>query len=279
MKSLHRFLRRIAVSLLSIGVLVFGLVYVTQDVQVYPRAAASLWSSSPDVPPPEGIERDWITTPDGCRLEVWSGRPAGPSKGTVLVLHGNGDVLDDFFVVQKAFLDGGYTAYAVEYRGFGRSSCWPSESGLLTDSKSGAEFAIAREKLASPSDLIVYGFSLGTGPASWLAVQLKSRALLLGAPYTSMIETARWRGFPEPLPSLLWTEFPTRRRFAEFETTNVLIVATRRDRAVPFEGSAALPALYKGRGQVLFRELDLPGHWEVAEATVKEALAWLPGLP
>lgn len=270
------FRRLVWVLPLAFAVFVFAL-YLTQDLQIYPRAATSLWSKSPDSPLPSGVERSWLMTPDGCRLEVWREAPS-QSRGVVLMFHGNGDTLDNFYVVQDAFVKGGYTTYALEFRGFGRSSCWPSEVGLQNDVLAGASYVTALEKL-DPKDLIVYGFSLGTGPASWLAAKIHPRKLLLAAPFTSLPDTARWRGFPEPLPSLMRTRFENKERFAELGATDVLIVATRKDRAVPYEESEALPTYYKGSGHVDFKEIQVGRHWDVAVGTVVEGLNWLAKKP
>jgi len=273
-----RMLRRIGILLMVGGLVALAALYLTQDLQVYPRAVASWLHPLPEVALPPHVEREWLVTRDDCRLEVWKMKPAN-AKGVVLVLHGNGDVLDDFVSVPEAFYQGGYTAYAFDYRGFGRSSCWPSESGLQTDTEAVATFAAAVEKLSDPRDLIVYGFSLGTGPASWLATKMQNRKLILGSPYTSLPDVARWRGFPEPLPSLSWTVFPTKQRFAEMGNTDVLVVAMRDDGAVPFEQSEALKNFYRGSGKVLFREVQARRHWEVAGQAVSEGLNWLASSP
>ena len=81
----------------------------------------------------------------------------------------------------------------IDYRGFGDSTGSPSEAGLNADAE--AALAWLAERGVAPSQVLVWGHSLGTGPALHLAssLELSERPLhgvVLEAPYTSLIDAA-----------------------------------------------------------------------------------------
>ena len=53
-------------------------------------------------------------------------------------------------------------------------------------------------KMYASDSIILYGRSLGTGPASWLAANTKVKALILETPYTDMVNLIEDQvlGFP-----------------------------------------------------------------------------------
>ena len=148
-------------------------VVLTQDLQLFPVAAASLLPRSlqrPTVVPPR-VKSSFIETEDGKRLEVWrlpaaEGVPPAPNVG--LVFHGNGDSLDGFFFLQQWFSKLGMVSYGFDYRGYGRSSGWPSELGLVRDADAVWDYVITQER-AEPSQMVVFGYSIGAAPAARIA--------------------------------------------------------------------------------------------------------------
>jgi fermentation-respiration switch protein FrsA (DUF1100 family) len=73
---------------------------------------------------------------------------------------------------------------ALSYRGYGGSTGLPSEHGVLLDAATAYEFAAARY---APERIVVWGTSLGSGPAvaiaapRWRAQRAASAATLLSA--------------------------------------------------------------------------------------------------
>lgn len=57
---------------------------------------------------------------------------------------------------------------AIDYRGFGRSTGWPSEAGLLTDALTLADFAMNTAGIP-PERIVIFAQSLGTGVSISLA--------------------------------------------------------------------------------------------------------------
>jgi hypothetical protein len=102
---------------------------------------------------------------------------------------GNGDVLATRVARLRAITQDGTGLVALSYRGYGGSSGHPTEQGLKLDTQ--AAYAFVAERYASER-IVVWGFSLGTGPAVALAAQAERPIgkLVLEAPYTSTVDVA-----------------------------------------------------------------------------------------
>jgi abhydrolase domain-containing protein 12 len=91
-----------------------------------------------------------------------------PTAHLVIYLHGAGGTLGSGWRPQSyRALSAASTSVhilAIDYRGFGKSTGWPSEAGLLTDALTLAEFA--REEAGVPPErTVVFAQSIGTGVA------------------------------------------------------------------------------------------------------------------
>jgi len=108
------------------------------------------------------------------------------SKGLVFYLHGN------TFNVQKwgdgvsHYVDLGYDAFELDYPGYGKSSGHiTSLNQLFTDIKTVYDTVT---KPYPESHVVILGYSIGTGPAAWLASQHHPKMLILLAPYYSLTD-------------------------------------------------------------------------------------------
>ncbi len=108
----------------------------------------------------------------------------------ILYCHGNRDHMDYFWPRAKllAHVGGKYGVGVLlfDYRGYGLSSGKPSESGLYADTR--AVLSWLEEQGLSDERLIMYGFSMGTAPATELTAHpgaLKPSKLILEAPFAS----------------------------------------------------------------------------------------------
>ncbi|GAB3835571.1 alpha/beta hydrolase [Hymenobacter jeollabukensis] len=134
-------------------------------------------------------EERWTTAPDGTRLHGLLFHTEAPRRGLVFYLHGNGGALDSWGEVAPLYTALGYDVFLLDYRGYGKSQGRIStETQLLTDADA------AYQQLAADypeNQTVVLGYSLGTGPAAWLAARHRPRLLILQAPYYSMQDMAR----------------------------------------------------------------------------------------
>jgi uncharacterized protein len=126
---------------------------------------------------------------DGTRLNAWIVPGRGPdSTGFwLLVSHGNyGNIgygeRPEFYAAMR---DLGLNLFAYDYRGFGESEGSPTELGLYEDAV--ASYRFLTDTLGvSPSRIIIFGHSLGSGVATELATRVKAAALVVEGGYTSV---------------------------------------------------------------------------------------------
>jgi len=132
-----------------------------------------------------------FTARDGARIPYWSNlqQAAGPCRGPVVIyFHGNGSGLHG----HTALLDGldkrQLCVVAMEYRGYPGAPGKASERGIVNDAVALYD-ALARQYPQRP--IILWGYSLGSGVAVQAAVQRQPSALVLEAPFTSVVARAK----------------------------------------------------------------------------------------
>lgn len=116
---------------------------------------------------------------------------ADTSEGLVFYLHGNGGCLKNFEEIAKIYTDLKYDLFVLDYRGYGKSDgSIESQVQLFND------IQIAYDTLKSRYDeknIIIYGYSLGSGLAAKLASTNNPRLLILQAPYYSYTDMFKHR--------------------------------------------------------------------------------------
>ncbi len=108
-------------------------------------------------PRPDAVSDPAFVESHGERLRCHTHRPH-PGAPTVLFFHGNGEVVADYvpwFPEVLAHL--GVNSFLAEYRGYGGSSGTPSLGSMLDDVD-----ALVRAAAATPSEIIVFGRSIGS---------------------------------------------------------------------------------------------------------------------
>ncbi len=120
---------------------------------------------------------------------IYTGDTSLVFKDTIIMYcHGNADHMDYYWPRQKLLYDhGSYGVMNVDYRGYGLSEGIPSESGLIADVEAALRWL--KSKGLTGDRLIMYGFSLGSIPATQLAVHptiLEPSKLILEAPIGSI---------------------------------------------------------------------------------------------
>jgi uncharacterized protein len=104
-------------------------------------------------------------------------------KGVVLYYHGNKQNIERYAKFVTGFTQHGYEVWMEDYPGFGKSM------GAITEKKL-YEQALVIQKMAASKyaadSIILYGKSLGTGIAAYVASKTKARQLILETPYYSI---------------------------------------------------------------------------------------------
>jgi len=153
-----------------------------------------------------GVEEVTLITSDQQRLFSWYGR-AKPSQPTILFFHGNGGSVSSRRGKILQIMDKGYGVFMVGYPGYGGSEGSPSEDTFIDAAK--LSFSYLIDAGIVPSDIVIYGSSLGTAVAVQLAAEHVARALVLEAPMSSVLEIAQSQYPYLPVELLLKDSFMT----------------------------------------------------------------------
>jgi uncharacterized protein len=105
----------------------------------------------------------------------------------------------------KTLHDLGFSVLAIDWRGYGRSSGAPSQAGLTLDAEATLTWLSAR---ADIGETVVLGESLSTSIAVHAAATRNVGALVLEAPFYSMLHLLRARLPIFPVERLLLDPFP-----------------------------------------------------------------------
>lgn len=128
-----------------------------------------------------------LATADGLALNGWF-KPATGAAPTIVVMHGNSDNIGVWAPLARPWIDAGLGVLLFDWRGYGGNSGTPSEAGLRADAEAALTFLRARQV---PLDrTVLYGESLGSGIAVQTAARHKVGALVLHAPYSSVVDVA-----------------------------------------------------------------------------------------
>jgi uncharacterized protein len=203
-----------------------------------------------------------FTTDDDVRLYGWVlGPDEAPRK--IIQFMGNGECVGvgaDTYARTAEALSAQYLLF--DYRGFGQSRGSPSEPGLYADARGAYAFAVG-ELGWQPGQIILWGRSLGGGPATKLALELVAAsrspaALILEAPFTSVAEIANvhmgYVGRPE------WLTYAAYNNLARAPGLELPVFHFHgtEDRIIPFEQGVRLHQALPGPKE--FFALEGAGH-------------------
>ena len=171
---------------------------------------------------------------------------APASKGVVFYLHGNAGALDSWGSVAGTFTNLGYDLLIIDYRGFGKSTGKMSEKGLFSDAQ--AVYTKLREKY--PEDkIVVYGRSIGTGIASYVAAHNSPGKLILETPYYNLRDLVK-NLYPVAPGFLLRYSFKTNEYLPKVKCPVYVFHGTE-DEVIYYDSSIKLQKLLKP-GDTLF---------------------------
>lgn len=227
-----------------------------------------------------GVEERVLATPDGEHVVAWYGR-ARPGQPTILYFHGNGGNLMNRAERMRVYMDRGRGVFMMSYRGYGGSTGTPSEKANVADAEL-AYRALLGEGL-SPSQIVLYGESLGSGVVAQLAAGKRVAGVVLEAPYTAAVDVGALRYPFLPVRQLMIDRYETM-RFIGRLTAPLLVIHGGRDGIVPVEmGRSVFEAAPEPKRLVIFPEAGhsdhhLFGSYEAINAWVDQ-LVVLRSLP
>jgi len=199
---------------------------------LYAAATAVAWVSSDGMlyqwrygsfRAPDGGER--IATPAGPELSVLY-LPNLSARYTLWYFHGNAEDLGDIGPRLHALRNLGYAVFACDYPGYGLSGGHPSEPSINAATRTALAYLQAKHGVR-PEQIVVYGRSMGGGPAVELATTEPVAGLILESAFLSVYRVmTHW-------PILPFDKFENLRKIPRVRCP-VLMLHGRDDRVVPF---------------------------------------------
>jgi uncharacterized protein len=113
---------------------------------------------------------------------------ADSSKGLIFYLHGNGGALNTWGEAAGTYLPLGYDFFVLDYRGYGKS-----DGEITSEQQVHDDIQTAYNKMLElypENRIIVTGYSIGTGPATFLSAHNNPAMLILQAPYFNLTQLA-----------------------------------------------------------------------------------------
>lgn len=154
------------------------------------------------------------------------------SKGTVIYYHGNAGSLRMWGNVAENFVRLNFNFLIYDYRGYGKSGGEIDEEKFYSD----AVFIFDKINKEKNERVILYGRSLGSGVAAYVASVREPELLILEAPYYSMKDVAT-KLYPFlPVSLLLKYNFPTYKYIDDVKSKIVIFHGT--DDEVIYPGSS-----------------------------------------
>jgi len=110
--------------------------------------------------------------------------PQPSAKFTLLVSHGNAEDLGDIRPWLEDFRRSRFNVFAYDYQGYGTSQGKSTEKTAYDDENAAYDYLTLTLK-TPPNRIIIFGRSVGSGPAVHLAARRPAAALVLQSPFLS----------------------------------------------------------------------------------------------
>lgn len=189
---------------------------------------------------PGNFEEKWLNTTDGFLIHSLLFKIENP-KGVILYLHGNAGSLNTWGEIAPFYNQLGYAISIPDYRGFGKSSGKIFSQQQMFDD---ADKIYDNLKMIYPEEkIIVIGYSLGTGLATYLASKNKPCKLILLAPYFSFYDLIHSK-YPILPGFLLKYHFATNQFISKVQAPIALFHGMK-DELIPYQSTERLITLCK----------------------------------
>ncbi|MFC2148004.1 alpha/beta hydrolase [Bacteroidota bacterium] len=225
-------LKKAVLFLLTAYLLISTMLYFLQEKLIFlPSKLPSDYTYSFTQP----FEEIFLTADDGAVLNGIHFKQEQP-EGVIVYYHGNAGDLTRWGNIALFFVEKNYDVIIMDYRTYGKSTGKLSEESLFNDGQLFYEYALEQY---DESGITLYGRSLGTGIATWVASQNSPFRLILETPYYSLLDLGKNR-FPY-LPVQWFLKYPlkTYEYISEVSCPIAFFHGTE-DRVVPYNSGLRL---------------------------------------
>ena len=181
-------------------------------------------------------------------------------KGVILYFHGNAGDLQRWGMITEFFVEKDYDVFVMDYRTYGKSTGTLSEAALYSD----AQFCYDYLKENYNTEMItIYGRSLGTGIATYIASKNVVKQLILETPYYSITDVAKHRFPLYPVTNLLKYKLPSF-EFIKKVNSPIFMFHGTDDAVVPFKSGKKLSEIVS-KNQLHFTTIEAGNHNNLIE--------------
>ncbi|NOU58520.1 alpha/beta hydrolase [Marinifilum caeruleilacunae] len=199
-----------------------------------------------------------FNTADGINLHGLLFK-ADSAKGVIFYLHGNGGSLRSWGNVAQNYTSLNYDVLMLDYRGYGKSEGEISgQEQLYTDNQLVYD---ELKKIYKEEDIVVLGYSIGTGLAAKLASDNLPARLILQAPYYSLTDMMRQR-FSFVPTFLLKYKFATN-EYLKNCSMPVTIFHGKDDRVISYQAAVQLRMDFPDKVELI--SLENQGHNQMTD--------------
>lgn len=224
---------------------------------------------------PAGMHAVDLMAEDGVAVTSWYLPPARADGRVIAYFHGNAGHRGDRVARILPYAAEGYGALLVGYRGYGGNPGQPTEAGLYADARAALDFL--QKQGVGDDQLILFGESLGAAVATQMATERPALALILEAPFASILHSARQRYKFFIFDWLVRDKFDNLAKIAQIEKP-LLLIHGDLDRTTPVQFGRRLFAAAKEPKQGFFPHAA--GHNDLMHHGMPErVLAFLENLP
>ena len=225
-------LRKVGVVLISLYIMVGTLLYFLQEKMLFhPTVLSQDFKFEFSHP----FEELFLKTDDGAVINAIHFKTENP-KGVILYFHGNAGDLSRWGIIAEFFVEKQYDVLVMDYRTFGKSTGALNEKAFYKDATYCYNYL--KEEYGE-HDITVYGRSLGTALATYIASRNKPKHLILETPYYSIGDVAQFRFPIFPTKYLLKYKFPSYQFIQKVECPISIFHGTE-DHVVPFSSGKKL---------------------------------------
>ncbi|MEO6396119.1 MAG: alpha/beta hydrolase [Devosia sp.] len=213
-----------------------------------------------------------IPTSDDATVTGWFAPPAA-GKPLIVYYKGNADSFSSEHIRFEAFAEDGYGFLAIDYRGFPASPGEITQQHVLDDAIAAFDWARAKGY-----PLVIWGRSLGSGPASFVASEREAQALYLETPFDSAVSVGQERYWFFPVGLLMKDQFPVDQWILKVEEP-VFVALAQADKTIPYHHGQRAYDLAPNKAGLWIEEgaghsdLWKAGEWEAHARPFFEATA------
>ncbi len=162
-------------------------------------------------------------------------------KGVVLYFHGNRKNVEHYFSQVKQFTSRGFDVYMPDYPGFGKSTGQRSEEKMYQQAMMVYNLVASQN---GKDSIIIFGKSLGTCMATYVASHTACKKLILETPYYSMTDLFLHYAPIYPVEKMATYKLPL---FSFFEklTCRKVIIHGSNDEVIPIQQALRLKKYFK----------------------------------